>query len=255
MKINLSTGWRFDSPPSLKKSFIWAQELGFDGVELVINSENLFHGKNFVKRLSEKYQVPIRIIHCPIVTMPFLWPLKYGVNKTFDYASFFDASLVVIHPPKMKGYQTLQGQNMLAYLSEKQKKYPEIKITLENFESDNKGTKRNLEDLRKLLTEFNFSLTLDVNHVGFTNYKLPEVYRIFKDKIKNIHFSNQTTQAEHLPPYKGNLNLKDFLKNLKKDNYLGNLTLELLYQPFISSKKVKADIEKSINFIRKVFNE
>ncbi len=251
MRINLSTGWRFDLPLSLKKSFIWAQELGFDGVELVMNSETLFKSKNSIKSLSEKYQVPIRSVHCPIVTMPFLWPLKYGVDKTFRYASFFGASLVVIHPPRMEGYQTHPGQNMLAYLSKKQKEYPEIKITLENFESDNKESERNLEDLRKLLTKFNFSLTLDVNHVGFTNYKLPEAYRIFKDKIKNIHFSNQTTRAEHLPPYKGNLNLKDFLKNLKKDNYLGNLTLELLYQPFISSKKVKADIEKSIKFIEK----
>ncbi len=254
MKINLSTGWRFDIPLSLKNSFIWANEFDFDGVELVMNSETLFKSKNSIKSLSEKYQVPIRSIHCPIVTMPFLWPIKYGVDNTFKYASFFNASLVVIHPPKLKGYQIPEGQTLLNYLDQMKEKYPDIKITLENFENFNKDTERNLENLKKLLDEHAFNLTFDTTHIGFSNYDLFEAYNLLKDKIINIHFSNYQVHAEHLPPYQGDLPLEKLLKQLKNDNYNGNITLEILYNPFVSNKRVKADVEKSIKFIRKALN-
>jgi sugar phosphate isomerase/epimerase len=255
IKINLSTGWRFDLPPTFKKSFIWAKELGFNGLELVINSENLFHSKTFIKKLSEKHQVPILSIHCPLITTSYFWPLKRGVEKTLDYASFLGASLVVIHPPYMKGYLYSGGRKLVDYLTEKQKEYPEIKITIENFEEDKKGTNRSLESLNDLLEKYKIGLTLDTTHIGFTNYDLFYAYKLFKDKIKNIHLSNQEKFAEHLPPYQGRLPLAQFLKKLKEDNYQENITIELLYAPWVSAEKVKSDLGKSINFIKRALNE
>jgi len=255
MKINLSTGWRFDYAPSIKDSFLWAKKFNFDGLELVINQENFFHGKSYIKNLSEKYQLPVTNIHCPIISMPFLWPLKRGVNITFNYASFLNSSLVVIHPPYMKGYLNKEGHNLINYLVEKKKNYPSIIITLENFESDNYGTSRNLEDLKKILEGYDLYLTLDTTHIGFSNYNLFSAYRLFKDRIRNVHLSNQNKGAEHLPPYQGNLPLERFLKKLKNDHYQGTITLELLYHPFVSGKRVKKEIEQSIKFIRKCLNK
>jgi len=251
IKIALSTGWRFDCAPTLKDSFQLASKLGLDGLELVINNENIFHGKKFVKNLSEKYKLPILGIHCSIISMPFLWPFKRGIKRVFNYASFLKAPLVVIHPPYMQGYTSNAGRKLVSYLSREQNKQNDFLITLENFEKDNKQTYRSLEKLKEILDRFNLNLTFDTTHVGISNYNLFEAYEIFKDKIKNIHLSNQNAGAEHLPPFKGELPLNEFLKKLKFDNYKGTITLELLYHPFVSRKRVRKDLEKSIKFIKK----
>ena len=238
MKISLSTGSHIEIPFSLRKNFQMAKELNFDGVEFVINDEYVFHKVNFIKKLSKDYNIPILSIHCPIITMPFLWPIKYWVNKTFKIAHELEGKLVVIHPPFMKPYYSKIGLGLLEYLKEKRREYPDIKITLENFRYSRKNKFDNYEKFNKVLEQFNFDLTLDTTHIGFTDYELSYVYNLFKSRIKNIHISDWKTNHEHLTPGTGILPLKELIEDIKKDNYQGFLTLELLFLPWINNRKV-----------------
>lgn len=252
MKLSLSTGWKFDMPFSLKKSFKMASELGFDGVEVVINIEYLFHKTDFIKHLSHTYNIPVLSIHCPLVKS-FLFRPKSWVDKTFKIAKNMNTNLVVMHSKKLKPYYSEIGLELLNYLQQKRKIYPNIQITLENFRYSRKNKFDNLEKLKKISDKFNFDLTFDTTHIGFTDYELLSAYNIFKPRIKNIHFSDWKNEHEHLTPGTGILPLKKLLKKLKTDNYQGLLTLELLFHPFKSYRKAYLETKNSINFIRKYY--
>lgn len=254
MKVSLSTGWKFDLFFSIKQSFEIAKKLKFDGIELVINSEYAFHKTSYIKRLSAKYDIPVLSIHCPLFAMPFLWPFKYWLDKTFRIADTLGAKLVVIHPPYLKTYGTKSGIKLLNYLTKKQKEFPNIKITLENFKRSRKNKKEyinHLEELHELLEKYDFKFTLDTTHLGYNKLDPIKSYKLFKKRTINIHFSDWANNHQHLTPGKGILPLTQFLEQLKNDNYQGNLTLELIFQPFVSYKKVYRETKKSINFIKR----
>jgi sugar phosphate isomerase/epimerase len=249
MRISLSTGWKFDMPFSLKKSFQMASELGFDGVELVINGEYWFHKIDFIKDLSNKFNMPILSVHCPLV-MSFLFKSKTWVDKTFEIANVLEAELVVIHSHMLKPFYSKDGLDLLNYLKRKRDNYPNIKITLENFRYSQKNKFDNLEDLAKISEKYNYDLTFDTTHVGFTDYELLSVYNLFRPNMQNIHFSDWKDSHEHLVPGRGILPLVELLKKLKKDEYNGLLTLELLFLPFATYKKAYQSSKDSISFIK-----
>jgi len=80
----------------------------------------------------------------------------------------------------------------------------------------------------------------------------------FKKSIKNIHLSDFDNGVEHKVLGEGSLPLKDFIVQLKKENYEGIVTIELDFDNkkrnnILNNEHAISAIQGSIDFINNNF--
>ncbi len=219
----------------LTEIFEIAAECGYDGVELIINTQ--FETGNPHKIIEKLLPIcPILSIHAPFFKLHGWGHGGMSLIKCIEIARDFEIPLVNFHPPfwlptdfvfrrwfhKIEDYQTLVSDS-------------KVIVTLENMPYIGKRIRynpnilRKSEDMLKFIETHNLFMTFDTTHIGSHNPNfLGEFQRLLvSGRIKNIHFSDYGHDREHLFPGRGILPLTRFLFMLKERNYEGAVTLEL----------------------------
>ncbi len=97
---------------------------------------------------------------------------------------------IVLHPTNVEDWNVFQ-------------KYKELPFSIENMDN-RKGSYKTIEEIRKIIENYNFQLTLDIQHI-FSNdaemKNLNEFFYYFTDNIKCIHISGFKDDY-HFPIYK-----------------------------------------------------
>jgi hypothetical protein len=87
--------------------------------------------------------------------------------------------------------------------------YLDLPVSIENMDNE-KNTGKNIKDIEKILKNYPFNLTLDLQHC-FTNdrsMKLAmDIQKIFKEKIVEYHVSGFEEEVLHYPLFKTNQNI------------------------------------------------
>lgn len=89
------------------------------------------------------------------------------------------------------------------------------------------------DDLLKLvnaINDDNLVVCLDVGHAEMTNLKTSavDIIKTLKDKVKVLHVhDNDKWHDSHLAPFTMDIDFIPIMKELKKQNYTGDLTLEV----------------------------
>ncbi len=287
-KILLSTASLY--PYSHKEIFSIAKDVGFDGLELVIDS-NCLKGdieKNILKlnNLINHYNLPVYTVHQPLFMIYWKLGVRGTLELTFNIASQLQCKLVTIHLPIF-----LRPDNSCPWWDNYSKQFLETisKIKQGSFYKLNKFKKienesknlnkqfieSNLEPLitvetvldrrvnlgkrhftdPKVLINYvlkhNLFITFDTTHHGLKSYNIEDSFNILKSRVINIHISN-TKRRKHEPPYIGKIPLKEFLKFILKNSYNNFLTLEIspIALNIWSKRRVKDRLKRSINFCK-----
>jgi len=224
MEILLSTGTVHPQP--IEKAFRLANELGFDGIELLIDNKTKL---NECEKLNNEYN-NIKSIH-----MPF-YPWKWHNLK--EFVTILKPENIVAHPTPPKKYLlwTLKKLNI-----------PPRNISIETLQSWKHVLNKEvalhsfiwtIKGYLKFAQKNGFSITVDTSHI-FTYKTNPIITMdILKNKTTNIHISDCDNTRLHSPLGSGVFPFEKFSKIAKNVKFV---TLELSR---VNVKEIKDSLEK-----------
>ena len=232
MRISLSTGTLFTFP--LRKAFEMAADVGFDGVELIINQD--FQRVNSRKLMAELAGImPILSVHAPFMPLDGWGNQIDSLKRTVELAAEIGVPLVNFHPASWAGFE-IRFWRWLYRIHDFQKEVGGGKVILamENMPWTgrfklNPYILSQTEMMIEFITERNLYQTFDCTHMGSGKANFINDFYLFygTGRIRNIHFSDYGHGREHLLPGRGILPLTRFLNHLRNTGFDETLTLEL----------------------------
>lgn len=247
MALLFSTGslYRY----SIARTFDFAAQAGFDGVELMVDQRWDTRQPDFIRRLIDDTGQPVRVVHSPFgPTIPG-WPNDEAgrIAKSVELAEALGAVAVVHHLPTRfnvawvsaggrQFFLPWPGRNphrdYMDWLTNGQ--YRELQagtdvlLCIENMPAKTAAGRRvnparwNTPDE---ILRFD-SLTMDTTHLGTWGLDPVAVFRQWGERVKHIHLSNFDGR-EHRRPEAGHLPLAAFLGEVARSGYAHTITLEL----------------------------
>lgn len=244
MKFSFSTGTLYIYP--LKWILRWAGEVGFDGVELVINPEAIARGGRGVRDMAEREGLQIFTVHPTVVPLPGWSERRGGLEPTIRLAREAGVTTVVMHTPRAESIDEGEG---LAFRQRIEAWQPRLagsglRLAVENkairAEIDRRYALTPLDRLRAFADRHDLGLVLDTTHAGTAGEDLLQAMRLFDDRLANVHLSDlgggmplsnvppvDTLLGQHRFPGDGDLSLADLLAGLSRVTYAGPVTLEI----------------------------
>ena len=226
--IVLSTGSFF---PNTELGFRMAAELGYDGVEVMVNHDRRSQSAAAVRELSDAYEVPVRAVHVPCLVVSqhvWGWNPEVKLRRSVEMAAEVGAGVVVVHPPFR--WQREYGQEFPAVVEELNAAGGPT-VTVENMFTTLALGRRIDPYLCSEDPGFAAfdSLTLDTSHVGAARQELLDVYELMRGRVRHLHLSDSTATRgdEHLPPAQGTLPLAELAKAMVDDGFEGDVVLEV----------------------------
>lgn len=232
MKLILSAGSLFTLPSPLV--FEMAREVGFDGMEVIINHD--FAGSQNLAHLRQLQDIlPVASLHAPFFEIDG-WGNKCDqLKRCAQLALDAGVPLINFHPPswlfcefkfwnwlrKIEDFQAQIGQGGVLVTIENMPCLPQFKLNPYLFAK--------LDSLIRFMTERNLYLTFDTAHCGSMRTDFLGDFHEFYDsgRMRSIHFSDYGNGQEHLLPGHGGLPLTRFLNHLRETGYDHSLVLEL----------------------------
>ncbi len=257
MEISVSTGLYY------KKSYKEILDIiactSCNNIELFLNQAFIDVDIYELEKEVSKRNLNVLSIHTPLEFIAF--PRKeseyYWINKSIEISKVFGSQVIVSHmvlgeyfDDKIKRLDELHKQNMLDFNETK-----DIHITTENLPFFDEGSfLGRFDELFAFVNDNNINLTFDTTHCAYGGFPILETFLKFKHLIKNIHFSDFEKGLEHKVLGDGKLPLKDFIVQLKKENYDGIITIELDFDNkkrnnILNNKQAIKSIQKSVDFI------
>jgi sugar phosphate isomerase/epimerase len=244
VKLSLSTGTLYLYP--LRWIFRLVREIGFDGVELVVNPEAIRRGGRGVRRLAQAEEVEILTVHPTVIPLPG-WRERYGgMRPTIEFAREAGAGLVVMHTPRCERLDEGEG---LAFRQQIEAWQGELgggglRLAVENKAVRNERHRQYaltpLARLRAFADRYDLGLVLDTTHAGSAGEDLLHARRVFDRRLVNVHLSDmggrvplarlpgaQVLLGQHRFPGDGDLALSALLTDLSRTGYTGPVTLEV----------------------------
>lgn len=232
MNLILSAGSLYTLPPA--KVFEMAREVGFDGMEVIINHD--FSGSRDLSHLRELQSIfPVHSIHAPFFEIDGWGNKSEQLKRCADLALQAEVPLINFHPPnwlffefgfwrwlrKIKDFQSEIGQNGVLITIENMPCLPQFKM--------NPYLLSGIDSMVNFMEEKNLYLTFDTAHCGSMHTDFLGDFHQFYDsgRMRNIHFSDYGNGREHLLPGHGALPLTRFLNHLRETSYDHSLVLEL----------------------------
>lgn len=260
MLISISTGTLFTFP--LRKAFQIAFDVGFDGVELIINQD--FQKVNCRKVITEMAEIlPVLSIHAPFMALAGWGSQSDSLKRSVELAAECNVPLVNFHPPSWMGVE-LGFWRWMHKIIDFQKEIGQgvVTVTLENMPWEgrfkiNPHILSSTDKMIHFIEERNLFLTFDCTHMGSgkTNF-INDFYLFYNTgRIRNVHFSDYGHGREHLLPGHGILPLTRFLNHLRTTGYSQALTLELSPHEFPKDEKIiERSLREILDYLRRETN-
>ncbi len=257
MNISLSSGTLYTLP--LRKAFTLARDIGFDGVELIINQE--FLRVNCAQLIEELQQfLPILSIHAPFMPLDGWGTPVDSLLRCIELAEKRGIPLVNFHPPSWLGFE-ISYWRWLYKIHDFQKQVgtDRVIVTMENMPwvgrfRINPHILSDTAQMIDFIQDRNLFLTFDCTHMGSgkANF-INDFYQFYNSgRIRNIHFSDYGHGREHLIPGHGMLPLTRFLNHLRNTDYNDNLTLELSPHEFPRDENIiRASLTEILDYLRR----
>ncbi len=274
MLVSLSTGSLYIYP--LRWTLGLAKRAGFDGVELVVGPEVDWRGADYIKKLSQEFQLPVLTVHPPLYGY-LGWDeinITYApyMEKAFALTQAVGAKLMVVHAPRAYHIGDEIGsafvQQVVAARQSVNGSGP--KLGVENSARfsgrDEKYILRDLPELRAFADKHDFAMTLDTAHVGTFDLDLLSSLEFFDGRVANVHLSDlrevphwlmnqprlHSYYRQHQFPGTGTLPLREFLLELKLRGYDGTITYELspLAVNALTPWRVERKLRAAVEFVR-----
>jgi sugar phosphate isomerase/epimerase len=237
-----------------------ASDLGFDGVELIVDDRWDTADPVYLKRLMDRYGLPIVSVHSPF---SFVETRAWGsdpvdrMRQSISLAEECASEIVVFHLP------FFAERRYARWMDEDLPRWQEktnVKLAVENMPCAYKilgrlgvllktgsfyevHRRRRLNRLLLPLSKPCFigndwdyllrfkHLVLDTTHLATGGLDPVQAYERMKSRLALIHVSN-FTETEHQPLDTGGIDMARFLRHVASDGYRGHVTIELMPDHF-----------------------
>jgi sugar phosphate isomerase/epimerase len=224
--VLFSTGSLY--PFGLDRSYGWAAESGYDGVEIMMDERWDTVQETYLNHLVGKYSIPILALHTPLHGGVWRLDPEETLVRSARLAYRIGASLVVVHPPP-------PGMPLARWAAGplERARGEGVRIAVENMP---RGQPKYAFSIRRNrschLPEHLYGIgdvTLDTSHVGASSLDLMQVYGKLAHQLCHVHLSDSdlTGGDQHRLPGRGKLPLAELLAALERDDYRGAVSLEL----------------------------
>ncbi|HEX5850613.1 MAG TPA: sugar phosphate isomerase/epimerase [Rubrobacter sp.] len=224
--VIFSTGSLY--PFGLERTYAWAAEAGFDGVEIMMDERWDTHQADYLRSLVERYGVPVKAFHTPLYRGAWGLGPEVTLVRVARLAVKMDVPVVVAHPPPPGRPLERWREGPLREAREQG-----AVVAVENMPRNSTGGLFNVRRKTCYLPEHLSDVgevTLDTSHAGASKVDLLRAHSVLAAQLRHVHLSDSNLQAgrdEHRLPGKGRLPLKPFLAALATGGYPGAVSLEL----------------------------
>lgn len=264
MQVGISTACFY--PEALEETFSHIADMGFKKIEIFFNTESELHGPviSEIKNLVSENGLEVISIHPYTSLMEGMLLFSDYKRRTQDgfeqYKRYFEAA-------KNLGakYLTFHGERLTPESKIDKKEVWERKIECyhrlcsiakefdvtvaqENVAWCKSSSPEYLKRLYQDVKELRYTLDLKQGHRA--GHVWTDYYNIVYDRLKNIHINDFDENHSCLLPSEGSFDYTEFFKRLKKDNYKGDVIIEV----YKSNYNTKQQLINSAEFLRNKIN-
>lgn len=236
--------------------FDLVKEAGFDGLDLAIWKNFDARKVDYVKKLSDKYELPVRVIQ----TSDNLNDKE--INRAIDLCYELGADTIAINAPTFFNFKAFNfiADNILR----RRKDNKSIHFTIINPEDSSIFAlpipKYRFSNMVEIVKKYLCYIGLDVANLDSDSFET-EFMRKMKDflpYLSVIYLSDKTRIGEgHILPGEGVLKLPTFLKRLKEFwyNRYVSTKVKIAKSDLADSDKVKIILKKSRTYLKENYEE
>ncbi|SJM64827.1 hypothetical protein FM112_10435 [Gulosibacter sp. 10] len=248
----MSTSCTF--PKSLDASFKIAKRAGFDGMEVMVSTEDATRSAPAMRALMRKHDLPVLAIHAPVLFYTqFVWGTKPAkkLERTVELAYDVGASCVVVHPPfRWQGRYALNFLRLVRQLE----RTTGVTVAVENMFPWNigggSGRQAYLPGIDPVEMDCD-SITLDFSHAALSGDDALEMARAAGRRLKHVHLCDGQAPGggaklwdEHLFPGQGGQPVAETLQYLDDIRFSGHVVAE------VNTRSAKSETER-LRILRK----
>ena len=236
--------------------FDLVKEAGFDGLDLAIWKNFDARKIDYVKKLSETYDLPVKVIQ----TSDNLNDKE--INRAIDLCYELKADTIAINAPSFFNFKAFNfiSDNIL----KRRKEHKSIHFTIINPEDSSIFAlpipKYRFNNLVEIVKKYLCYIWLDLANLDADSFEsdFMRKMRDFLPYISVVYFSDKSRVWEwHILPGEGVLKLPMFLKKLKEYGYNRYIStkIKISKADLSDSDKVKLIIKKSRNYLKENCDE
>ena len=251
--VGLSTASVY--PESTAHAFVWAAELGYDAVEVMVGIDALSQQVTAVRQLSEHHGVPVCAVHAPcLLFTQRVWGVEpWGkLQRSAEMAHAVGADVVVVHPPFrwqkeyaagfVDGIAALEASTGIAFAVENM--YPWRASSRRGMEMYLPGRDPSTDDYA--------NMTVDLSHAAIARDDVVAMALRMGDRLRHVHLTDGSGSAkdEHLVPGRGIMDADGFCRHLAASGYDGHVVLEINTRRCTDRAEREVDLRESLEFAR-----
>lgn len=225
--------------------FETARNINFDWIDLAMWKSFDSWSSKYVKKLSEKYEMPVKVIQISSNTN------SKEMNKAVDMAKELWVENITINPPRFTNWKSYRfiSNNISSY----KRQNPNIKFSIINPPKSSLFMlpipEYHFNNIVDIIKKYKVYLWFDVANIDEQALEINFLRKIsgFVPHIWVVYLSDKTkTWVWHVPLWDWSLKLPTILKKFKQHEYYWNFSLKLEID-----KKDLADIEKVEQILKK----
>jgi len=248
-----------------ENEFISAKEIGFTLMEWTLDYDLLHQnpllsedGRSNIKKCSEINKVSIKSITGDCFMQAPFWKASGSFFDKLekDFISILDAckalniSIIIIPLVDNGSIQNESQKNIFVKFLLDKYQYISDKNLKIAFESDFEPVK--LGEFIKLFPSDIFGINYDTGNSAALGYKISKEFSVYSDRIINVHIKDRVYNGPSVKLGSGNVDFKNFFKELCKAKYHGNLILQTARS---STSNHQNTLVEAFEFVKKIGDE
>lgn len=217
-------------PLSVHDAFAVAQDLGYDGVEVMVTNNATSQNPNALNQLSQRYKQPIVSIHAPTLLLTQqVWGAAWNkIEMSCRMARDVGCDTVVVHPPFR--WQSNYAENFASGVREIAAMY-QVHIAVENmypWRVRGREAQAYLPHWDPVDQDYD-DVTWDFSHAATAGVNSLEAVRSLGSKLRHVHLTDGSGSGrdEHLIPGYGTQRCAEVLQHLASNGFEGAVVAEI----------------------------
>lgn len=218
-------------PETVAGSFDIAQDLGYDGMEVIVTVDPATQDLAGVERIAARHDLPVYSVHAPTLLLTqTVWSLDpwEKLRRSAEMAQVLGASTVVVHPPFR--WQREYAARFAEGIAELGAAF-DVTFAVENlypWKVAGRTIEAYLPSWDPTPADYP-ALTLDVSHASASGRDCLAMARAMGDRLAHVHLTDGSGSGrdEHLLPGRGTQPVAELLRHLGKCDFGGAVVLEV----------------------------
>lgn len=245
ISLGMSTSCTF--PKSLQSSFRIAKEAGFDGMEVMVATEQATRSADLMKPLIDTHELPVLAIHAPVLFFTqFVWGTdqEQKLVRSAQLARDVGATAVVVHPPFR--WQSGYAERFLDIVRRIQDETG-VEMAVENmfpWKVSGRALKAYLPGINPLEMDCE-AVCLDFSHAALSGDDSLQLAIDAGERLRHVHLCDGQGPTEdgkmfdeHLAPGKGGQPVAETLQYLADTDWQGNVVAE------VNTRKARNEVHR-----------